>query len=66
VVKGGSTPRELAQRARAYTISVGANLIGVVLNNLDANSDGYYYQYYRGYSSAAADEDSDEAKSRKS
>jgi len=47
VVKGGATPRELAQRAGAYARDVGANLIGVVLNNLDVRSDdSYYYRYY--------------------
>jgi len=47
VVKGGATPREMVQRAQAYVQDVGANLIGVVLNNLDVrSSDGYYYKYY--------------------
>ena len=47
VVRGGVTPRELAQRAQAYARDVGANLIGVVLNNLDLrSSDDYYYRYY--------------------
>lgn len=48
VVKGGSTARELAQRAEAYVRDVGANVIGVVLNNIDlATDDNYYYRYYR-------------------
>ncbi len=48
VVKGGETPRELAQRAQGYARDVGANLIGVVLNNLDVRAgDDYYYRYYR-------------------
>jgi len=47
VVKGGVTPRELAQRARSHARNVGANLIGVVLNNLDVRGgDDYYYRYY--------------------
>lgn len=47
VVKGGTTPRELAQRAHAYARDVGANVIGVVLNNLDVHAaDDYYYRYY--------------------
>ncbi len=49
VVKGGATPRELAERAYAYTQSVGGNLIGVVLNNVDARADRYYYNYYGNY-----------------
>jgi len=47
VVKGGVTPRELAQRAQSYAEDVGANLIGVVLNNLDIRSGDDYYRYYR-------------------
>jgi succinoglycan biosynthesis transport protein ExoP len=47
VVKGGATPRELAQRAQSYAEDVGANLIGVVLNNLDVRAGDDYYRYYR-------------------
>jgi capsular exopolysaccharide synthesis family protein len=47
VVKGGVTPRELAQRAQSYAEDVGANLIGVVLNNVDVRSGDDYYRYYR-------------------
>jgi len=46
VVKGGVTPRELAQRAQGYARDVGANLIGVVLNNLDVRGSDDYYRYY--------------------
>lgn len=45
VVKGASTPRELAQRARAHAHAGGANVLGVVLNNLDLRADGYGYHY---------------------
>lgn len=48
VVKGGGTPRELVQRAQLHAHDVGANVIGVVLNNLDVRADDYrYYGYYR-------------------
>jgi len=48
VVQGGTTPRELVQRAYVYARDVGANVIGAVLNNLDIRSDDYYYgRYYR-------------------
>jgi len=47
VVKGGATRRELVQRARLYVRDVGAHLIGVVLNNVDLRTDGYYDSYYR-------------------
>ncbi|MCL5287485.1 MAG: polysaccharide biosynthesis tyrosine autokinase [Acidobacteria bacterium] len=46
VVEGGETPRDLARRSQAAAQHVGANLIGVVLNKLDARHDGYGY-YYR-------------------
>ncbi len=47
VVRGGTTPRELAIRAHAYARDVGAHMIGVVLNNLDLRKgDDYYYRYY--------------------
>lgn len=47
VVKGGTTRRNLVQRAQLYVRDVGAHLIGVVLNNVDLHQDGYYYSYYR-------------------
>ena len=47
VVRAGSTPRDLVQRARVYTSSVGANVFGVVLNNLDIREDDSEYKYYR-------------------
>jgi len=48
VVQGGATPRELVQRAQSHARDVGANVIGVVLNNLDVRADDYYYyRYYR-------------------
>jgi len=50
VVQGGVIPRDVAQRAQAYARDVGANLIGVVLNNVDVRAGGdYYYSYYRYY-----------------
>ncbi len=48
VIKSSATPREFVQRARAHVDGVGANVIGVVLNNLDVRSaDDYSYHYYR-------------------
>ena len=47
VVRGGATPRQLAMRAGASARNVGANIIGVVLNNLDVRAGGdEYYRYY--------------------
>lgn len=44
VVKGGETPRQVVQYAESQARSVGTNLIGVVLNNLDKSMN--YYSYY--------------------
>jgi succinoglycan biosynthesis transport protein ExoP len=49
VVKGNATPRELAQRAQGYARDVGANIIGVVLNNIDVRQGDYYYYRYHQY-----------------
>ncbi len=43
VVKGGDTPRQVVQYAEAQARSVGTNLIGVVLNNLDSSLNEYSY-----------------------
>jgi Mrp family chromosome partitioning ATPase len=43
VVKGGETPRQVVQYAESQARSVGTNLIGVVLNNLDKSTIDYSY-----------------------
>jgi succinoglycan biosynthesis transport protein ExoP len=43
IIRGGSTPREFAQRAQARVADVGAHLIGIVLNDLDFRRNGYHY-----------------------
>jgi len=43
VVKGGETPRQVVQYAESQARSVGTNLIGVVLNNLDSSLNDYSY-----------------------
>ena len=43
VVKGGETPRQVVQYAESQARSVGTNLIGVVLNNLDSSLNNYTY-----------------------
>jgi succinoglycan biosynthesis transport protein ExoP len=43
VVKGGETPRQVVQYAESQARSVGTNLIGVVLNNLDSSLNHYSY-----------------------
>jgi capsular exopolysaccharide synthesis family protein len=50
VAHGGVTPRESAQDAKQHLQQVNANLIGIVLNNVDYSSAGYdYYYRYRKY-----------------
>jgi succinoglycan biosynthesis transport protein ExoP len=43
VIKGGDTPRQVVQYAESQARSVGTNLIGVVLNNLDSSLNDYSY-----------------------
>jgi polysaccharide biosynthesis transport protein len=42
VVKSGATPREQVIQSQNSIRSAGANLIGVVLNNVTLHTDGYY------------------------
>jgi polysaccharide biosynthesis transport protein len=49
VINGGVTTRDMVQRAQAQANEVGANVIGVVLNNVDARGDSYGYYGYKGY-----------------
>ncbi|HQR33700.1 MAG TPA: polysaccharide biosynthesis tyrosine autokinase [Blastocatellia bacterium] len=51
VVKGGVTPREMAQRTKAHLQSVGAKILGVVINQVKLQPHDYYYYstYYSRY-----------------
>ena len=52
VVQAHQTPKEAVRRAGRQLNDVGANLAGVLLNDVDIAADGYGYQhqyYYRGY-----------------
>jgi Mrp family chromosome partitioning ATPase len=42
VIKSGTAPREQIMHAQSGIRSVGGNLIGVVLNNVDIRANGYY------------------------
>ena len=42
VIKSGTTPREQLRHAQSGIRSVGGNMIGVVLNNVDIRTNGYY------------------------
>jgi capsular exopolysaccharide synthesis family protein len=47
VVKGDETPRELVRRVRDRLVRSGAQVLGVVVNNVGrAWGDGYYYDDY--------------------
>ena len=46
VVHGGRSTRELARRTRQLLRSVNARIFGVVLNNVKAHDDDYYYSGY--------------------
>lgn len=55
VVHGGRSSRAVVRRARQQLLDVGANIFGVVLNNVKAESHDYYYAtgYYSGYYQSA-------------
>ena len=59
VVKGGVTPREMAQRTKAHLQSVGAKILGVVINHIKLQPHDYYY--YSTYYSRYYYQDNDEA-----
>lgn len=51
VVHGGRSSRGVVRRAKQQLLDVGANIYGVVLNNVKLESNDYYYYsgYYAGY-----------------
>jgi Mrp family chromosome partitioning ATPase len=49
VVEAGKTRREIARRAMEALRRVNARVIGVVLNRMPIQTDGYYYYYYDNY-----------------
>lgn len=59
VIQAKSTTKESARRARRRMLDVGANIVGVVLNDLDIDSatSGQQYYYYRyGYGQDSDDD----------
>ena len=46
VVKSGGADRQVVQYAESQARSVGANLLGVVLNNIDVRTNDYSYFAY--------------------
>jgi len=49
VIHGGKSSREMVSHARQELSSVGAKILGVVLNNVNLAREGYDYYYYRRY-----------------
>ncbi len=50
IVHGGRTSPSLVRRSKQVLQDVGARLLGVVLNNVELQSDDYYYyQHYHSY-----------------
>jgi polysaccharide biosynthesis transport protein len=61
VVRSGFTPREMAQRTKAHLQSVGAKILGVVINQIKLQPHDYYYysSYYSRYYYGGGDKESD-------
>jgi polysaccharide biosynthesis transport protein len=56
VVHGGRSSRAVVRRAKQQLLDVGAHIFGVVLNNVKAESQDYYYSgYYSNYYSSETD-----------
>jgi polysaccharide biosynthesis transport protein len=49
VVKSGHTPREAVVRSKQALMDVNAKVFGVVLNHVDLEREGYYYNYNYSY-----------------
>jgi polysaccharide biosynthesis transport protein len=63
VVRSGFTPREMAQRTKAHLQSVGAKILGVVINQIKLQPHDYYYysSYYSRYYYSGGDGERDSA-----
>jgi len=46
LVRAGKTPIEIILRSKEKLIEAKANIIGVLLNNIDIGQESYYYYYY--------------------
>ena len=57
VVHGGRSSRAVVRRAKQQLVDVGANIFGIVLNNIKAESQDYYYAGY--YSHYYSDDETD-------
>lgn len=65
VIQHRKYPKTVASRARDMLQNVGANLIGVVLNNINISRDySYYYYHYYSYYSRSSEKEKEEADRR--
>ena len=58
VIEGGKTPRDAVSRAQNRLVSVGATILGAIINKVEMNAAGYEYDIrydYGDYYSAADD-----------
>ncbi|HKS28037.1 MAG TPA: polysaccharide biosynthesis tyrosine autokinase [Pyrinomonadaceae bacterium] len=57
VVHGGRSSRAVVRRAKQQLVDVGANIFGIVLNNVKLEAQDYYYYggYYSSYYASADD-----------
>jgi succinoglycan biosynthesis transport protein ExoP len=61
VVHGGRSSRGVVRRAKQQLVDVGANIFGVVLNNVRLDAPDYYYSgYYSNYYANPEDEEEGE------
>jgi capsular exopolysaccharide synthesis family protein len=47
VVRVGNVPHEVIRRAAGQIEAVNGRILGVLLNSVDMQREGYYYDYYR-------------------
>ncbi|MCP4578314.1 MAG: polysaccharide biosynthesis tyrosine autokinase, partial [Deltaproteobacteria bacterium] len=64
VIRAGQTVREVAKNSVSQLHSVGANVLGAVLNAVDIGKDKYYYYYYYQYYHYYYGDDGDKKKRR--
>jgi polysaccharide biosynthesis transport protein len=63
VIRSGFTPREMAQRTKTHLQSVGAKILGVVVNQIKLQPHDYYYYstYYSRYYYGSGDSEKKDA-----
>jgi capsular exopolysaccharide synthesis family protein len=52
IVRAGTVSHDVIRRATEQIQAVKGKILGVLLNDVDLDRDGYYYRYYRYYQSA--------------